>query len=323
MQNLKKIQLGLLYHYQSPIPFDVYLERAPGKYTKLYHKNSDYICTQLERLIDRNIESLYIDLSDIGEFATFLNLYLNEIILGSKTLSPEEFCEIINCSVDITFDSFCEKSDMFLEHKNFVLMQAQSCVKAISKDTMSAIALLKALSQSDFLLQHSMQVMIFSTILAKISNLENNKTLQYVGIGALLHDIGQSRIDQSLFEKIHLTPSEWDIIRDHPHHGLKIIDQILNIPNEVRHIIMQHHEQFNGRGYPNRLSNKGIYPLAHLVSVADGFCSFLFKTNYRDTTYTPLQSIELMRSDLGHYDPNYLDLIENFFSKSKKKIKAA
>lgn len=322
MTNLKAIQLNLLYNYRGALPFDVYIERAPGKFSKLYHRNTDFICDQLMRLKDKKVTKLYIDYGDISEFSIFLATIVDEFFVAKLSLTADELNELLTCCIDIVFDSFTREEEIFQENKNWVLPQAKRCISIITKNISSAMGILKTINQNVFLLQHSIQVMIFSLILAKLMKLETEKTLSVVGLGALLHDIGQSRIDQELLKKIHLTSTEWDCIRDHPHHGIKMLDHIADIPHEIRHIIVQHHEQYNGRGYPNRLSGKAIYPLAHLVSIADGFCSFLFKTPYREISYGPHQCIELMKSDLGHYDPQILEILENHFAKSKDRHSA-
>ena len=84
---------------------------------------------------------------------------------------------------------------------------------------------------------------------------------------------------------------------------------------EVRSIIIQHHEQYNGRGYPNRLTNNLIYPPAKVVAIADGFCSLISKTSYRKTDKTPAEALEILIDDLGHYDPEYLDVFAKMILK--------
>jgi putative nucleotidyltransferase with HDIG domain len=186
-------------------------------------------------------------------------------------------------------------------------------------DMVSAIEIFKALSEDLQLLKHSYLVTIFSLSLAKKLNFSNDRNLMGIGLGALFHDIGQTRLNAELFKKNYLSPKEWDELKDHPQLGLRIIDHSKGIPPDVRSIILQHHEQPNGRGYPNRLSGNKIFPPAKIVSIADSFCSLVSKTSYRDTIFTPDQAIAMMRDDIGHYDKEFFETFAQMLVQDKMK----
>jgi putative nucleotidyltransferase with HDIG domain len=178
-----------------------------------------------------------------------------------------------------------------------------------------AMDIFKALATSSKLLKHSYMVSILSVILAKKVGITTNRVLLSIGLGGLLHDIGHTRIKKGIMAKNNLSIEDWEEIKDHPHHGLRILDFNNCINTEVRSIILQHHEQFNGRGYPNRLNNNLIFPPAKIVSVADGFCSLVGTSSYGTSNKSPQEAIEVLQSDIGHYDPEYLEIFSNIILK--------
>ena len=178
-----------------------------------------------------------------------------------------------------------------------------------------AMEIFKALASSSILLKHSYMVSLFSIVLAKQVGMNSPRILLSIGLGGLLHDIGQTRIDEKILTKTSLTSKDWEELKDHPHLGLKILDHNNCISTEVRSIIIQHHEQFNGRGYPNRLHNNLIFPPAKVVAIADGFCSLITQTSYRKTNNSALEALEILKDDLGHYDPTYLEAFSKMILK--------
>ena len=129
-------------------------------------------------------------------------------------------------------------------------------------------------------------------------------------------------MDIQLFQKIHLNAKEWEEVKDHPVLGLKIIERARSIPEDVRSIILQHHEQHNGRGYPNRLSGNKIFPPAKIVAIVEEFCTIVTMSGPGEPALSPSQAIDRMKCDIGHYDPEYLDAFEGMILGTIKPAKS-
>jgi len=110
---------------------------------------------------------------------------------------------------------------------------------------------------------------------------------------AAFHDIGKYKIpDEVLFSRSIFTVKERDIMNQHCRHGVDIINDVLgHFPANVRHveeyrflknIILYHHEQFSGHGYPEGLKGTEIPMEARIVMVADVFDALLSKRLYKD-----------------------------------------
>lgn len=121
----------------------------------------------------------------------------------------------------------------------------------------------------DYYYAHSLDVCIYSLITGKALNLDNNKLLT-LGMGALLHDVGKTKIPESiLFKPNSLTPREYEIAKEHARHSYEILNQIPIFKRDIAQIALQHHERCDDSGYPQQLKAAEIHPLAKIVAIAD------------------------------------------------------
>ncbi len=307
-----------IYYFKGALPFDVYLQRSEGKFTKIYNKLAEHDPEQIYRYENKDVSTLYITQEEKHLYGSFLCKLMDQYTQGSSPIDKEKMLDIIKTSLEMTYEKIVAQNDELDTNIIWASQQIKSALYLMQDDMSAAIEIFKNLSADEQLLKHSYMVSIFSVVLAKNLGFSTERNLMSIGLGALLHDVGHTRINEELFKKPQLSSKEWDEIKDHPHLGLKIVDHIKGISTDVRSIIIQHHEHYNGRGYPNRLSNNLIFPPAKIVAIADGFCSFVSKASYRETTFTPEQALTMMKDDIGHYDPAYMEVFKQVIQGKKK-----
>lgn len=132
-------------------------------------------------------------------------------------------------------------------------------------------------------------------------------------MAAPMHDTGKIGIPDSVLKKPgKLTPSEWEVMRSHTLIGRDILSKsdapVFQLAAEIA---LNHHERWDGTGYPNGLRGNEIPESARLVAVADVFDALTMKRSYRDAW--PLEQVldNLRESSGTHLDPN---MVEAFFS---------
>ena len=128
---------------------------------------------------------------------------------------------------------------------------------------------------------------------------------------APMHDVGKiATPDAVLLKPGRLTPDEWEIMKQHPTVGLQILDgstrPILKAAAVIAH---QHHEKFDGTGYPQGLKGEDIHPYARIVAVADVFDALSHERCYKEAW--PVDQVrDYLREVAGkHLDPYYVDLL--------------
>jgi putative two-component system response regulator len=149
---------------------------------------------------------------------------------------------------------------------------------------------------------HSERVVRFSLRLGRELGLDEGQ-LKALEFGALLHDIGKIGVPDTILRKPSaLTEEEWVKMRQHPLHGQQILRGIEFLKDAAR-VVGQHHEKWDGSGYPLGLSGEEIDLNARIFAVADAFDALTSDRVYRAKTSYAEAAAELDRCSGQHFDP--------------------
>ncbi|MET4161431.1 HD-GYP domain-containing protein (c-di-GMP phosphodiesterase class II) [Marinobacterium sp. MBR-111] len=141
-------------------------------------------------------------------------------------------------------------------------------------------------------------------------NRDDTYTLAY---GAEIHDIGKLSISESILHKpSRLTHAEYLLIQQHTRLGAELI-QPLSLDDQIVAIVLHHHENFDGSGYPARLSGEKIPLLARIVRIIDSYDAITEDRPYHKGAQ-PADAIAMMHSDAHWYDPDLLREFTAFIS---------
>jgi HD-GYP domain-containing protein (c-di-GMP phosphodiesterase class II) len=153
------------------------------------------------------------------------------------------------------------------------------------------------------LAKSSINTAILSALTAQELKLPNHKIHNIVA-GALLHDVGMLRLSKGITEKKGgLSEAELEQIKSHPLHTSKIVTKELFGPHEVNQIALQHHERWDGEGYPDKLVGQAIDVGARIVSVADAFEAMVSKKSYRNSMIGYQAIKNLLSDNARRFDP--------------------
>jgi len=149
---------------------------------------------------------------------------------------------------------------------------------------------------------HSERVVAYCLTLARHLGL-CQRDLIAVEQGALLHDIGKIGVrDSILLKPGPLTDEEWVEMRAHIDHGLAIIEGI-DFLTGAGWVVGQHHEKFDGSGYPRALSGEAIHLHARIFAVADAYDAITSDRPYRAGKSHALACQEIVAKTGTHFDP--------------------
>ena len=197
----------------------------------------------------------------------------------------------------------------------------ESIVGMVKDCKMSTIkALVGDLSFHDFYTyDHSVSVSIYGIAIYKeIYPNADKKMLVTVGIGGMLHDIGKIKIPTSIINNPDkLSYHQMELIRQHPDYGLQMLLQEYSLEQQdidlelVRRIVAEHHENYNGSGYPKGLKGEQIHLLARIISIADFFDALTTKRSYHKVHSTP-DALAIMQNSVGKkIDPQLFAQFKN------------
>jgi len=154
---------------------------------------------------------------------------------------------------------------------------------------------------------HSENVAKYSVAIARTMNLSIAQ-IELINKAAKLHDIGKIGIYDSILNKPgKLTSEEFEEVKQHPTKGEEILKP-LDFLDVATALIKQHHERFDGKGYPCGLKEEEILIGARIMAVADAYDAMMSGRPYRKTRFTREQAIEEIRRNSGtQFDPRVVD----------------
>ena len=193
--------------------------------------------------------------------------------------------------------------------------------KDVSENDLEIIASIRTLiavinAKDRYTYSHIERVVSYCEMMADRLGLdtETKKTFIYA---AYMHDLGKINIPEEILIKTgKLTDSEWEILKNHSKNGAEIINSV-SVLADVVPIIMQHHERYDGTGYPMNLKGEEITYLARVLTVADSFDAMTSHRPYQ-TMKTHAEAFdELAKCSGSQFDP---DIVRIFIDTVKTQM---
>lgn len=149
---------------------------------------------------------------------------------------------------------------------------------------------------------HSRRVSELCRSIAVEMNLSKDAVNQ-IGTAGLMHDIGKMGIDERILNKLgHLDFEEWQEMQRHPEIGYRILSSS-NEFSEMSKYVYQHHERWDGKGYPKKLKQEEISIQARIIGVADAYDAMTGDRTYRKGL-TPTEAVSELKRNAGtQFDP--------------------
>jgi response regulator RpfG family c-di-GMP phosphodiesterase len=209
------------------------------------------------------------------------------------------------------FEAKCVK-DRYQRHLEELMSERATALDSAKKEVENSYqltlkALVQALETRDYeTLGHSERVVTFSLRLGHELGLSETE-LKNLELGAVLHDIGKIGVPDAILRKpAKLTEEEWTKMRLHPIHGQKILRNLPFLENAAE-VVMQHHECWDGSGYPHGLRGETINIGARVFAVVDAFDAIVSDKIYRKGRSYEEAIAELDRCSGTQFDPQIVE----------------
>ena len=150
---------------------------------------------------------------------------------------------------------------------------------------------------------HAERVRMFTDLLAAQMKIPS-RDRDLLRWAAILHDIGKLKVPASLLNKPGKpTDEEWTLLKAHPSHGAEMAEALLPWLGEWGEVIVQHHERYDGTGYPNGIGGHQISLGARIVSVADAYDVMTAARAYKRPVSRSAALKELVKFSGSQFDP--------------------
>ncbi len=259
----------------------------------LVHKNKDDLCKKSD--VIRQMENLFKKAEE-GEMIIAEKLEQAKGAQGRK-VNHRDMLDFI------TYD--WEERNKDLEKSLKELLETNKRLDKLNWGTLTALA--RAIdAKSPWTAGHSERVTELALKIGRVMGLSQGE-LKNLHRAGLLHDIGKIATPLNILDKPgSLTAEERRIICEHPKQGMRILEPIEDYA-EVVHVAMQHHEWFDGNGYPDHLAGEEITLGGRILAVTDVFDALTSERPYR--TGMPLdRAIQIIKEGIGtQFDPRVVE----------------
>ena len=213
-------------------------------------------------------------------------------------------------AINICAQSKQAVSSMFKEARMGKALNASDALPVVEEITTSVmrnpgalISLARLKNKDDYTYMHSVAVCALMVSLSRQLGL-NNEQIHHAGLAGLMHDIGKTMSPPAILNKPgSLTDTEFQVMKNHPIDGHKILLGSNGITSDVAlFVCLHHHEKVDGSGYPDKLTNEQISLYAKMGAVCDVYDAITSNRPYKNG-WEPAESIRKMAEwSHGHFD---------------------
>lgn len=247
-------------------------------------------------LLERNIDKLYILSKDYNNFFKYQERNLPNILSNNNLSSREKSHAVYHVAKSLTKEILQDISTAGVDLdrvKNWV----KYTIGFILNDENAFSSLLSMTSHDYYTYTHSINLSVFGLLFGKHLSLGSD-SLNTFGTGMLLHDVGKVEVPIEILNKPgKLTKDEFEVIKRHPEAGYKLLKDKENIEEKSLKVVIQHHENFDGTGYPYGIGGDEIDLYGRLSRIIDVYDAITTKRSYAGSR-NPFAALQEMREGM-------------------------
>ncbi len=250
-------------------------------------------------LLAQRIKSLFIKKEQQQVFFDYLENNFQHIITDD-TIPPDERTRIVHgAATNLVKDLFEDPRSGSVERTKVF---AHNMVDYILNDTRSAESLVKIAVHEYYTYTHSVNVAAVGTLFGQELGM-GVSDLKGLCAGILLHDVGKTMISTDILNKEgKLTKEEFEEIKKHPELGVEVLEETGTKFKEELIVTLQHHENFDGSGYPYGLAKDEIHTCGKIARIIDVYDALTTNRSYKEALRPFAALVEMRDSMINCFD---------------------
>jgi putative nucleotidyltransferase with HDIG domain len=281
------------------VPVNLYVKLNDSKFVLVSKAGQKTNRDQFKTYEDKTVEYLWVKKTEYSSLISN-NISIAGIVINNDNLNTTQKSQILSqasASVFLELDHVGIGFESYSHSKQIV-----DATVALATEHRDINELLVGLKDcSDTLLRHSMAVCYVSVLIAQALGWKNKQTIEKLALGALLHDIGLKVLPPEIVNKAmaKMTYEETLLYEQHPYKGMQMLLSLGIVPDDVIAIVYEHHENAIGQGYPRKLRNLKMHPLAKVVALADEFCDLVIANPNCRAPKNPREAVLTIEVTMG------------------------
>lgn len=282
-ENFSKIRIEEFYSSQAVL-FDIYIKLSDNKYLKILHTGDTFSKERLDKYKnEKKVDALYFHNSDRRKFIQYNNFLTKKLIDNANVPAYNK----VNILKNVT-EKFIEEV-YTVGIKPQVIDQGKEVCESVFQLIEKQSDLYNVLrSYQNFdptAYSHAFLVTLYSTAIIKQFEWQSKATIETTAMACMFHDIGKTQLPKDFIglSTRDMSPEQLEIYKKHPELGYQIVENNRGLNNSVKQIILQHHEAFDGTGFPFQKKGQKILTLANIVCLADDFVHIMIEDKLHPT----------------------------------------
>lgn len=245
------------------------------------------------------------NLSYLGFQGAYIDEKFTRGVEIREVLQPEVKREALKLVTDM-FNMDTLEKDEFTEEQKEIQRVVSEIIESILEDGNIMMSLLDLKTYDDYTYFHSVNVATLSVMIGAYESMEKEDLIE-LAQAAILHDIGKRFLDVDVLNLPRsLNRKEKEIVREHARLGHNFLKNNFEFSKRVCLGVLEHHERYDGKGYPNHKKGDEIEVFARIIAIAETYDAMTSKRPYRDAV-SPSDAVEYLMSEMGGaYDPKYI-----------------
>ncbi len=308
------------FYTSQAVLFDIYIKLKSNRYIKILHAGDTFSKERLDKYKnEKNVEFLYFEKKDLFKYVKFNNYFAKKVIGNEKVGGAKKVKMLQNVAEKFLEQTFQEgmKPQIIDQGKEIA-----ENVYELVKESGDLFQVFKDYADFDpNAYTHAYLVTLFSTSIIKQFEWQSKTTIECTALACMFHDIGKMKMDPTVAQMKLEEMNDEQLLeyKRHPEYGLELIDGNPLINNSVKQIILQHHEHFDGTGFPFNKKGSKILMLSNIVCLADNFVHII-----QDEDLKPVEALKVLlsrRDQLTWYNSQIVECLIKVFVDPQKIMK--
>ncbi len=282
-ENFSRVKIDEFYSSQAVL-FDIYVKLTANKYLKILHAGDTFSKERIDKYKnEKKLEYLYFHNSDRRKFIQYNNHLANRLIENKSVPTYNKVNQLKNVSEKYIEEAFT------VGVKPQVIEQGKEVCESVYKLIENENDLYQTLrSFQNFdpnAYSHAFLVTLYATAIIKQFEWQSKTTIETTAMACMFHDIGKMMLPKEFLElrPKDMTPEQFELYKKHPELGLQVVESNRAINNSIKQIILQHHEAYDGTGFPFEKKGNKILTLANIVCLVDDFVHIMIDHKLQPT----------------------------------------
>lgn len=310
-ENFSRIKIDEFYSAQAVL-FDIFIKLNDNKYLKILHAGDSFSKERIDKYKnDKKVDSLYFHNSDRRKYIQYNNYLAKKFISNENIPAYNKVVVLKNVSEQYIAEVFTVGiKPQVIEQGREVCETVYQLIES-QPDLFTVLRSFQNFDPNAY--SHAFLVTLYSTAIIKQFEWQSKTTIETTAMACMFHDIGKTLLPKEFLNMSvsDMSPEQLEQYQKHPELGLQIIESCRSINNSVKQIILQHHEAYDGTGFPHQKKGNKILTLANIVCLVDDFVHIMIDQKLQPTE--ALRKILSNKTGVKRYNSILIEKFINVF----------